>query len=528
MKILVADNLSPAALNLLQAQPDCEVIVSDPKGFHEHLGEAEALLVRSAAKVTREVIGKAPRLRVIGRAGSGVDNIDLEAATEAGILVMNTPGGNSVSVAEHTLALMLALARQIPQASLSTRSGKWEKKRFLGTELRGKTLGIIGLGSIGREVVRRARAFEMRVLACDPYVSRQWAEDLNIELVDLNRLLAESDYISVHVALTAETRNMISREQFARMKDGVRIINCARGGIIDEEALREAMESGKVAGAGLDVFAKEPPEGSPLLALENLIATPHIGGSTEEAQEIVGTLIAEQVLEYLRSGVAVNAVNMPAVPPELYRVLGPYVELARRLGAFAAHIASGNPKAVRLVYMGQLAENNTHLIRNGGLAGVLNRFLEQKVNVVNAMQIATQRGLAVAERHEKRAAHTDSVGLELETDSGVTSVVGAVVLGKPRLIQVDGIYCETPLSGHLTFMKNRDVPGVIGHVGTVLGNRGINIANFSLGRQDAPAAPGETLVAVAVVETDEVVPDAVLAELCRMPAVLLARRVEFD
>jgi D-3-phosphoglycerate dehydrogenase len=528
MTILVADNLSPASIAVLQAQPGCEVIVSDPKSFHQHLGEAEALLVRSAAKVTREVIEKAPKLRVVGRAGSGVDNIDLEAATEAGVLVMNTPGGNSVSVAEHTLALMLALARGIPQASASTRSGKWEKKKFLGTELRGKTLGIIGLGSIGREVVRRARAFEMKVLAYDPYVSKQWAEDLSIDLADLPALLAESDYISIHVALTSETRNMISREQFARMKDGVRIVNCARGGIIDEEALREAMESGKVAGAGLDVFAKEPPDASPLLALENLVATPHIGGSTEEAQEIVGIVIAEQVLEYLRSGVAVNAVNMPSVPAEQYRVLGPYVELAQRLGAFAAQIAAGNPNSVRLVYMGQIAENNTHLIRNGGLAGVLNRFLSQKVNVVNAMQIATQRGLEVAERHEKRAAHTDSVGVELETDSGTTTVVGAVVLGKPRLIQVDGIYCETPLSGHLTFMKNRDVPGVIGHVGTVLGKRGINIANFSLGRQESPPAPGETLLAIAVVETDEVVPENVLAELCRMPAVLLARRVEFE
>lgn len=528
MRILVADSLSPASIAVFRGQPDCEVIVSDPKSFHEHLASADALLVRSAAKVTREVIHKASRLRVIGRAGSGVDNIDLEAATEAGILVMNTPGGNSVSVAEHTLALMLALARSIPQACASTRAGKWEKKRFLGTELRGKTLGVIGLGSIGREVVRRARAFEMKILAHDPYVSKQWAEDLGIELVDLGRLLAESDYISLHVALTSETRNMLSRDQFARMKDGVRIINCARGGIIDEEALYEALRSGKVAGAGLDVFAQEPPESSPLLALDNVVATPHIGGSTEEAQEIVGVLIAQQVLEYLRSGVAVNAVNMPSLAPEQYRKLSPYIELAQRLGAFAAQIAPGNPKAVRLAYMGQIAENNTHLVRNAGLAGVLNRFLSQKVNVVNSMQIAAQRGLAVAERHEKRAVHTDSVGLELETDSGLTTVVGAVLLGKPRLIQVDGIYCETPLSGHLTFMKNRDVPGVIGHVGTVLGRRGINIANFSLGRQEVPPAPGQTLLAIAVVETDEPVPDEVLAELCRMPAVLLARRVEFD
>ena len=403
MKILVADKLAPAGIELLQAQPDCEVIVSNPKEFHQHLGEAEGLLVRSAAKAPREVIEKAPRLRVIGRAGIGVDNIDLEAATQAGILVMNTPGGSSVSVAEHTFALMLSLARSIPQASASTTSGKWEKKKFLGTELRGKTIGVIGLGSIGREVVLRARAFEMRALATDPYVSKQWAEDLNIELVDLPKLLAESDYISLHVALTSETRHMISREQFAQMKDGVRIVNCARGGTIDEEALREAMESGKVAGAGLDVYETEPPAGSPLLGTDNLVATPHIGGSTGEAQEIVGIRIAEQVVEFLRSGVAINAVNMPAVSPDQYRLLGPYVELAERLGTFAAHIASGNPKTVRLVYVGKIAENNTHLIRNGGLAGVLNKFLSQKVNVVNSMQIAAQRGLDIgqADRGER-------------------------------------------------------------------------------------------------------------------------------
>lgn len=527
MKILVADKLAPAGIELLQAQPDCEVIISNPKEFHEHLAEADGLLVRSAAKVPREVIEKAPRLRAIGRAGIGVDNIDLEAATEAGILVMNTPGGSSVSVAEHTFALMLSMARSIPQASASTKSGKWEKKKFLGSELRGKTIGVIGLGSIGREVVRRARGFEMRVLATDPYVSKQWAEDLSIELVELSTLLADSDYISVHVALTSETRHMISREQFARMKDGVRLVNCARGGIIDEEALREAMESGKVAGAGLDVYETEPPVDNPLLSVDSLVATPHIGGSTGEAQEIVGVRIAEQVVEFLRSGVAINSVNMPAVSPEQYRLLGPYVELAERLGAFAAHVASGNPRTVRLVYLGKIAENGTHLIRNGGLAGVLNKFLSQKVNIVNSMQIATQRGLDVAERHETRSTHSDSIRLELETDSGTTTVVGAVVLGKPRLIQIDGIYCEAPLSGHLMFMKNKDVPGVIGHVGAVLGDNQVNIANFSLGRQEATSVPGEDLKAVAVVETDGIVPEKVLAELSEVPAVLLARTVTF-
>ncbi len=525
MKILVADKIAPAAIEMLQSQPDCELILSDPQNFHGHLAEAEGLLVRSAAKVPKEVIDNAPNLKAIGRAGIGVDNIDLEAATAAGILVMNTPGGNAVAVAEHTLALMLSMARGIPQATESTKSGKWEKKRFLGSELRGKTLGVIGLGSIGREVVQRARAFEMRIIGTDPYVSKQWADDMNVELVELDRLLAESEYISLHVALTPETKNMLSTEQFAKMKDGVRIVNCARGGIVDEEALYEAMKSGKVSGAGLDVFAVEPPADNPVLGEAGLVATPHIGGSTGEAQEIVGIRIAEQVLHYLRDGIAINAVNMPSVSPDIYKKLGPYIELAEKLGAFAAQIANGNPQGVRLVYHGDMGSNNTTLIRNGGLGGVLNSFLSQKVNVVNAMQIAKQRGLDVAERHEKRDGFTDSIRLELETDKGKTTVQGALVLGKPRLMQVDGINCETNLAGNILFMKNKDIPGVIGHVGTVLGNNGVNIANFSLGREDAPSVPGETLRAVAAVETDGPVPESVMEELRGANGVLLVRNV---
>ncbi len=525
MKILVADKVAPAAIEMLRAQEDCELTISDPKSFPEHLGAAEGLLVRSAAKVPKEIIAKAPNLKVIGRAGIGVDNIDLAAATAAGILVMNTPGGNAVAVAEHTLGLMLSLARPIPQASSSTKSGQWEKKKFLGSELRDKTLGVIGLGSIGREVVQRARAFEMRIIATDPYVSKQWAEDAGVELVPFESLLAESDYISLHVALTPETKNMISDAQYAQMKDGVRIVNCARGGIIDETALYNAIKAGKVAGAGLDVFAVEPPTGNPLLETEALIATPHIGGSTGEAQEIVGIRIAEQVVEYLRTGIAINAVNMPAVSPEQYRLVGPYIELAQRLGAFAAQAATGNPKTVRLIYHGDIGTRDTKLVRNGGLAGVLNSFLSEKVNVVNAMQIAQERDLSVGERHEKRTRHTDSILLELETDAGMTAVEGAVVLGKPRVMQIDGIYCEATLSGNLTFLKNKDVPGVIGHIGSVLGDNGINIANFSLGREETPQVPGESLRAIAVVETDSALPENVLEQLREIPAVLFARNV---
>ena len=528
MTVLVAEPLAEAAVALLKSQPGWNTIVSSPKEYSSHLAEADALIVRSAVQVNQSVLDQAPKLRVIGRAGVGVDNVDLEAATAAGVLVMNTPGGNAISVAEHTLALMLAMARRIPEATQSTTGGKWEKKKFMGSELRGKSLGIIGLGSIGREVVKRARAFEMRVEAYDPYVTAQIAKDLGVALVDLATLYAHSDYITLHVAITPETEGMLSHEAFAQMKTGVRIVNCARGELIDDEALRQAIDAGKVASAALDVFRVEPPPpGYALFAESKVLATPHIGGSTEEAQEIVGVRIAEQVVEYLKHGVALNAVNMPALSPEQYRTLGPYINVAERLGSFAAYIAAGHIKTVRLAYFGRIGENNTSLLRNAGLAGVLKRSVSERANLINAMQIAGQRGWNLAERHEARSGPTDSIRLELETDCGVTVVEGAVLLGKPRLIQVDGIYCEAQLSGHLVYMKNLDVPGVIGHVGMVLGRNRINIANFSLGRGEVPTAPGEPLEAVAVVSTDDVVPERVLQQLRENPAVKLARSVEF-
>ncbi|MCU1234621.1 MAG: D-3-phosphoglycerate dehydrogenase, partial [Candidatus Solibacter sp.] len=332
----------------------------------------------------------------------------------------------------------------------------------------------------------------------------------------------QSDYLTLHVAATAETQGMLSREAFAQMKDGVRIVNCARGELVDEGALIEALQSGKVADASLDVFSVEPPPaGFPLFAIDGVLATPHIGGSTEEAQEIVGVRIAEQVVEYLTHGLAVNAVNMPAMSPEQFRALSPYASLADRLGNFAAHIASGHPHTVRLHYFGKIADNATSLLRNAGLAGVLSRSTSRKANLINAMQIAEQRGWDIVERHDKRSVHTDSIRIDVETDLGVTSVEGAVVLDKPRLLQVDGIYCEAALCGFLIVMKNQDVPGVIGHVGTVLGKNSINIANFSLGRREGTAE------AVALVSTDELVPENVLAQLRENSAVKFARSVEF-
>src|SRR5215469_14359232 len=528
MNILIAEPLSPAAIELFQSQAGWNTIVSNPKEYSKHLADADALLVRSGVQVDAAALRQAPRLRVIGRAGVGVDNVDLDAATEAGVLVMNTPGGNAVSVAEHTLALMLAMARHISRADNSTRAGKWEKRKLMGHELRGKTLGVIGLGSIGREVVRRARAFEMRILAHDPYVTVKLAQDYGTELVELRRLYAESDYITLHVAATPETQGMLSREAFRQMRTGVRVVNCARGELVDEAALQEALEAGKVAGAALDVYSTEPPpEGFRLFGLDGVMATPHIGGSTEEAQEIVGVRIAEQVVEYLKTGVAINAVNMPAVSRDQYRALKPYLTLAERLGHFAAQVASGNPGTVRFVYFGKLADSNTNLLRNAGLAGVLTRSTAHRANLVNAMQIAENRGWNIAERHEMRSGHSDTIRIELETDTGITSAEGAVVFDKPRLLQIDGIQCEATLTGFLTLMKNLDVPGVIGHVGSVLGRNHINIANFSLGRRDAPLKPGEPLEAIAPVTSDECVPEPVLAQLRENPAVRFARSVAF-
>ncbi len=526
MKILVAEPLAEGALALLRAQQGWDVVVSNPKEYQNHLADADALVVRSAVKVNADVLSKAPNLRVIGRAGVGVDNVDMDAATAAGVLVMNTPGGNAIAVAEHTIGLMLSLARLIPQASYSTKSGKWEKKKFLGSELRGKTLGVLGLGNIGREVVHRARGFEMRILGHDPYINPALARELGVELVDLATLYAESDYLTLHLAVTAETRGIIGADAIAKMKDGVRIVNCARGELIAGADLAAALRSGKVAGAALDVFDVEPPAaGSELLQEENLIATPHIGGSTGEAQETVGIRIVEQMVDYLVNGIAVNAVNMPALSPEQYKSLGPWVDVARRLGAFAVHVAEGHPQSVRLSYYGRIAEANTHLLRNAGLAGILNRYLSQKANVVNAFQIASQRGLTVAEQHEPHGSHLEGIRLELGTDAGVLAVEGTLLFGKPRLINVDGIPLEAALDGHLTFTKNRDVPGVIGHVGTILGRNEINIANFALGRQTEVPTSGGSLGAVAVVETDCAVSEDVLAQLREHPAVIMARSV---
>ena len=528
MKIVVADNVSPVAFDLLRSEPGWTVVASNPQAFAQPLADADGLLVRSGAQVTSAVLDEAPKLRVIGRAGVGIDNVDTEAATAHGVLVMNTPGGNAISVAEHSLALMLALARSIPQASTSTKAGKWEKKKFLGTEVSGKTLGIIGLGNIGLQVARRARPFRMKLVAHDPFVSRDLAQDRGVEMVELDELLAVSDYLTLHLSLTAETRHVLNGDAFAKMKGGVRIINCARGELIDPAALTEALASGKVAGAALDVFETEPPEaGSALLADERVIATPHIGGSTEEAQESVGIQIAEQMRDFLKSGVVTNAVNMPSISAEQYQLLRPDLELAERLGSFVAQIATGRPQRVTITYSGKLGAANSGLVRNAALIGVLKRVLSQPPNLINAAQVAAARGLSISENRRGRNHASDSLALSLETEDGRRTVEGMTFAdGFPRLISVDGIYVEASLTGHMVFTKNVDVPGVIGRVGTILGDNQINIADFSLGRRDKPPNGEGPAEAVAVIRIDGPMPKKVLDELNALEPVRFTRPIE--
>ncbi len=526
MKVLVAGSVAAGAIELLQAEDELEVIVSNPKEYAPHLSAADALIVRSSVKVTKEVLDQATNLKVIGRAGVGVDNIDCAAATKRGIVVMNTPGGNATSVAEHTLALILSLARSVPSASASLKAGRWERKKFQGNEVFGKTLGIIGLGSIGRQVAQRAKPFGMEIIAYDPFVSSDAAKDSGVELMELDPLLGRADYISLHLSLTSETAGIINAETIAKMKDGARIINCARGELIDTSSLEAAILSGKIGGAGLDVYEREPPGDSPLIKHSHVVATPHIGGSTEEAQEKVGIDIAVQVRDFLLSGVVVNAVNTPSVSAEQFGRLGPYLRLAERMGSFVAQTTIGRPVRVKITYLGKFGETDQTMMRNAALTGLLNCFLSQKANLVNASQVAKARAIGVSEVRRGRTHFSDSIKLALKTEEMERSVEGTVFPdGSPRLLSVDGIYVEAPLTGSLLYVTNKDVPGVIGRVGTVLGESGINISDFALGRGDQET-DGAPVQAVAVVHTDEPLPASVLDRLYRVHAVTYAKAID--
>jgi D-3-phosphoglycerate dehydrogenase len=529
VKIVIAEKISASAVEQLR-EPGWIVLTPDQLDgkLAEHLESADALIVRSAVQANAALLAHARKLRVIGRAGVGVDNIDLDAATRQGIAVMNTPGANAVAVAEHTLGMMLAMARHLCRADALMHAGRWEKKSLQGTELRGKTLGIAGLGRIGMEVARRARAFGMELVAHDPFVSVGVAKEQGIRLASLDELYATADYITLHVGLTPQTTGMINEAAIKKMKRGVRLVNCARGELVHEADLAEALKRGQVAAAALDVFNEEPLKQSPLLAIENVILTPHIGGATFEAQEAVGVQVAQQVREYLKHGVIQNAVNVPSVSAEEYAEMQPYIVLAERMGAFLAQISDGSIEEISLRYSGHIAEWKTELIRNAAIKGILNQALEEKANLVNAASLADLRGLRIHEAHKAKAS-TGGAGsvlsILLKSSTEEHMVKGAVLHGTaPRLVHIDDIDIEAPLGRDLIYLRNRDVPGVIGKVGTILGEGEINIADFSLGRRSAEAS-SELREAIAVVHVDGPVPDEVLKKLEKIPAVRQAKAV---
>ncbi len=531
MKILVAEKISSSALKALQ-EPGWVVVTPEECAgkLPELLADADALLVRSAVKVDAALLEHAGKnLRVIGRAGVGVDNVDLDAATKKGIAVMNTPGANAVAVAEHTLLMMLAMARHLCKANALLHAGKWEKKSLQGTELRGKKLGILGLGKIGMEVARRAVAFDMEVIGYDPFVSPLVAREKGIRLAELKDVLATADYLTLHMALTPQTDGLINAETLAQMKKGVRIVNCARGELIHEADLAEAVKSGQVGAAAIDVFVVEPAKSSPLFGLENVIVTPHLGGSTNEAQEAVGVQIAMQVKEYLKHGVIQNAVNVPSVSYEEYVDMQPFMVLAERMGRLLAQLSDGRPEEVNLRYSGRLTEWKTDLMRNAVLKGLLDGTLTDPVNVVNAAAMAEAAGVRVHESKRESAAggKEDVLALTLKSSTGESEVRGTVLHGRsPRLLHVNGTDIEAPLGNQLIYLRNRDVPGVIGRVGTLLGQHAINIGNFSLGRRDEATQPDGVREAVALLDVDSPAGEAVIAALRAMDSVLEARTLK--
>jgi D-3-phosphoglycerate dehydrogenase len=501
MKIVVADDLPPSAIELLRAETDWMVDARSgrqPAALAADVADADALLVRSATNVDARLLEAAPRLRVIARAGTGVDNVDVEAASARGILVVNAPGANSISVAEHACALMLALARLIPAADRAMKDAKWEKKKFLGTELRGKTLGVAGLGRIGQEVALRARAFGMRVVAHDPFISKEIAAGVGAELMALDAMCAAADYITLHLPSTAETKHLFNDERFARCKRGLRLINTARGELVDENALRRAIDDGTVAGAALDVFEKEPPLDWSLAQLPQVIATPHIAASTEEAQELVGIETAATVRDFLRDGIVRNAVNFPSVHPDALQRLQPWIRLADHLGALVSQMGPARIEELGIRYYGGLVESRgVEVLAASAAAGVLRPILSSGVSIVNARAAAEARGIDIVETRSARARHfTSLLSIKMHTDAGERWVEGTVFEpGSLRLVSVRGVAVEAPLGGTMLIIANDDQPGVIGEVGTILGRHHVNIANFALGRGDTGA--------IGVVNVDE-------------------------
>lgn len=525
MRIIIADDLPASARDLLAAE-GWHVDARAGRPLDElkaALASADALVVRSATKVTADLLAAAPRLRAVARAGTGVDNVDVDAASGRGIVVMNAPGANSISVAELAMGMMLALARKIPAADASMKAGKWEKKAFLGEELRGKVLGLVGLGRIGQEVARRALAFEMVVIAHDPFISSEVAAILGVGLVDLDELCERADYISLHLPSTSQTKRLFDAARLARCKKGVRIVNTARGDLIDEGALADAIRSGHVGGAGLDVFTSEPTVDHTLQMLPQVVAAPHVAASTREGQELVGVETATALRDFLKTGIIRNAVNFPGVSVEAYQRIQPFVALGEQLGCLLGQMGEARVTGVAVEYYGSLAADHHPLIVNGVLVGLFRAILSDTVTPVNARAVAAGRGISVTESQSSRPRpFTSLLSVTLITSDGERRVEGTVVDRAPRLLLLDGVSIEAPLSDTMLVISNHDQPGVIGEVGTILGRHGINIASFTLGRKNGGA--------VGVVNLDEsndrdVVTDEVLREIRAVRAVKTARLV---
>lgn len=504
-KVLISDKLSPAAVQIFRDrgidvdfQPD---LGKDKAKLLEVIGQYDGLAIRSATKATEKIIAAATNLKVIGRAGIGVDNVDIPAASKKGIIVMNTPFGNSITTAEHAISMMMAVARQIPEANTSTHAGKWEKSRFMGVELTGKTLGVIGAGNIGSIVIDRAQGLKMKVVAYDPFLSQERAVEIGVEKVELDDLLARADFITMHVPLTDQTRNILSAENIVKLKKGVRIVNCARGGLVDEAALADALKAGHVAGAAFDVFAVEPATDSPLFNLPNVVVTPHLGAATTEAQENVALQVAEQMSDYLLTGAVQNALNMPSVTAEEAKIMGPWIKLTGHLGNFIGQMTDEPIKAINILFDGEASEMNLKALTAATIAGIMTKA-NPDTNMVSAPVTAKERGIKVSTtKQDQSGAFEGYVKVTVVTEKRERSVAGTVFSdGKPRFIQIKGINIDAEIGQHMVYTTNEDVPGIIGTLGTTMGANSVNIANFTLGRS---AAQGE---AIALLYVDEPVP----------------------
>jgi D-3-phosphoglycerate dehydrogenase len=524
-KILVCDELAQEGLKLFQNEKSFEVVVKTKLPVEElkkQIADADACVVRSGTTLTREVIEAAQRLKVIGRAGVGLDNVDLEAASKKGIIVMNTPGGNTISAAEHTFCLLMSLARSIPQADASMRRGEWERKKFMGTELYEKTLGVLGLGRIGTEVARRAQVFGMRVIAYDPFLRIEKAESLGVELVTMDELLAQSDFLTLHMPLTAENRHMIGAKEFEKVKKGVRIVNCARGGLIDEEALARAIEAKKVAGAALDVFENEPPKNSPLVGLPQVILTPHLGASTEEAQIAVSVDVAQSIVDFLLGKGLRNAVNMPSVDPEVLKQIQPYISLSEKLGVLQAQLLEGHILQVDISYHGEIVNCETTPMTLAVIKGLLSSILAESVNYVNAPVLAKERGIKITEAKSSSLENfANLIEVDVKTDKKTSSVAGTLFTREdPRVVMIDHFDVEAVPDGYMLLICNRDVPGIVGQIGTLLGNNQINIAGMTLGR-DKPGGQARTLLKI-----DSAISEPVMQEIKKAKNILDARLIK--